>query len=133
MERARSRNWDGPRKHSSTSCAGSWSRPTSGETKLASRSERVLLTGSGGFTGRPLAERLRHDGHQVVGLTRHPGEAGEMSGDLCDAAWVRKVVGEIKPSIVLHLAGITTTLHADISEVYAINVVGTVNLLAALA
>lgn len=100
---------------------------------MASRSDRILLTGSGGFTGRPLAERLRGDGHAVIGLTRHPGEAGEVAGDLCDAAWVRKVVGEIKPSVVLHLAGITTTLHADIGEVYAINVVGTVNVLAALA
>lgn len=56
-----------------------------------------------------------------------------MSGDLCDAAWVRQVVGEVKPSVVLHLAGITTTLHADIGELYAINVLGAVNLLAALA
>ena len=56
-----------------------------------------------------------------------------MSGDLCDAAWVRKVVGEVKPSVVLHLAGITTVLHSDISEIYAVNVLGTVNLLAALA
>ena len=54
----------------SRSFARSWSRPTSGETRLASRSERVLLTGSGGFTGRPLAARLRQDGHEVFGLTR---------------------------------------------------------------
>ena len=40
-------------------------RPTSGGTKLGSRSERVLITGGAGFTGRPLAERLRQDGHDV--------------------------------------------------------------------
>ena len=100
---------------------------------MASRFDRILLTGSGGFTGRPLAERLRSEGHEVIGLTRHPGEAGEVSGDLCDASWVRQVVAATKPTAALHLAGITTTLHADIGEVYSVNVVGTVNLLAALA
>ena len=34
---------------------------------------------------------------------------------------------------MVHLAGITTTLHADIGEVYSVNVVGTANLLNALA
>jgi nucleoside-diphosphate-sugar epimerase len=100
---------------------------------LASRFDRVLLTGSGGFTGRPLAERLRRDGHEVIGLSRDPGEAGEFSGDLCDANWLQRVVADIKPTVVVHLAGITTTLHANIGEVYSVNVVGTVNLLAALA
>lgn len=100
---------------------------------MASRSDRILLTGSGGFTGRPLAERLRADGHTVIGLTRHPGEAGELAGDLSNADWVRQVVADVKPTLVLHLAGITTVLHADIGEVYAVNVLGTANLLAALA
>lgn len=100
---------------------------------MASRSDRILLTGSGGFTGRPLAARLRADGHTVLGLTRHPGEAGEYSGDLASVDWVRQVVADIRPTVVVHLAGITTVLHADISEIYSANVVGTVNLLAALA
>jgi len=100
---------------------------------LAFRSDRILLTGSGGFTGRPLTERLRGEGHSVVGLTRHPGEAGEVSGDLSSADWTRRAVADIEPTVVLHLAGITTMLHADISEIYSVNVVGTVNLLTALA
>lgn len=100
---------------------------------MARRSDRILLTGSAGFTGRPLAERLRSDGHDVVGLARYPGEAGEVFGDLRDADWVKQVVAEVKPTAVLHLAGISATLHADIGEIYSTNVVGTANLLAALA
>jgi nucleoside-diphosphate-sugar epimerase len=99
---------------------------------LAHRTDRVLLTGSAGFTGRPLAERLRSDGHDVVGLARYPGEGGAVCGDLCDADWVQQVVAEIKPTVVLHLAGISATLHTDIED-YSVNVVGTANLLAALA
>ena len=84
----------------------SWSKPTSGEINLDFRSDRILLTGSEGFTGHPLAPRLRHEGHHVIGLTRHPGEAGELSGDLCDADWVRRVVADVKPTVVVHLAGV---------------------------
>ena len=32
--------------------------------KLGPRSERVLITGGAGFTGRPLVERLRQDGQR---------------------------------------------------------------------
>lgn len=99
---------------------------------MARRSDRILLTGSAGFTGLPLAERLRTDGHDVVGLARYPGEAGAVFGDLRDSDWVKQVVAEIKPTAVLHLAGISATQHADIGELYSANVVGTANLLAAL-
>lgn len=100
---------------------------------LGSRSERILLTGSGGFTGRPLAQRLRADGHHVTGMTRLPGEAGEHAGDLCDADWVKAVVRGVDPTVVIHLAGITTVQHANVSEIYSANVIGTVNLLTALS
>lgn len=100
---------------------------------MASRSDRILLTGSGGFTGRPLVERLRNDGHEVIGLAHHPGEAGQFRGDLRNADWVRSIVADIKPTVVLHLAGITTVLHADAGETYSANIVGTVNLLSSLA
>jgi GDP-6-deoxy-D-talose 4-dehydrogenase len=100
---------------------------------LASRSDRILLTGSAGFTGRPLAERLRNDGHEVIGLAHFPGEGGQFRGDLRNADWIRSVVTDIKPTVVLHLAGITTMLHADAGEIYSANVVGTVNLLSSLA
>ena len=100
---------------------------------MGSRSERILLTGSGGFTGRPLAERLRREGHEVIGITRHEGEGGQFAGDLCVADWTKGVVAQINPTVVLHLAGITTMQHADAGEIYAVNVTGTVNLLAALA
>lgn len=100
---------------------------------MASRSDRILLTGSRGFTGRPVAERLRKDGHEVISLARHPDQIGQLRGDLRSADWVRSVVADIKPTVVLHLAGIATALHADTSEIYTANIVGTVNLLSSLA
>jgi nucleoside-diphosphate-sugar epimerase len=100
---------------------------------LVARSERVLLTGAGGFTGRPLAARLRQDGHQVFGVTRPPAGDGEIEGDLRDYGWIHSTVSEIRPTIVIHLAGIATPLHGNIGEIYTVNVAGTANLLSVLA
>jgi nucleoside-diphosphate-sugar epimerase len=100
---------------------------------LDSRSERILLTGSGGFTGRPLAERLRQDGHEVFGITRTPAARFETQGDLCDTGFVRQTVAGMCPTVVIHLAGIASPMHGTISEIYSVNVAGTANLLDALA
>jgi nucleoside-diphosphate-sugar epimerase len=100
---------------------------------LVSRSERILLTGSGGFTGRPLAARLRQDGHAVFGITRTPAEERERQGDLCDTDFVHRAVTEIRPTVVIHLAGIASPLHRNLGEIYSVNVAGTANLLNALA
>jgi nucleoside-diphosphate-sugar epimerase len=106
--------------------------PISGETSLASHSERILLTGSGGFTGRPLAAKFRQDGHDVFGLTHTPATIGEVQGDLRDEEWVHKTVQEVRPTLVVHLAGIATPLHGSIGEIYSVNVAGTANLFSAL-
>jgi nucleoside-diphosphate-sugar epimerase len=100
---------------------------------LASRSERIFLTGSGGFTGRPLAARLRQNGHDVFGSTHTPATSGETQGDLRDEKWIDRTVQEIRPTVVIHLAGIATPLHGSIGEIYSINVAGTANLFSALA
>lgn len=97
---------------------------------MDSRSERVLLTGSGGFTGRPLVARLREDGHEVIGLTKGPGAEDEITGDLLDRDWVHRIVAETQPTVIIHLAAVSSTQHAH-SSAYSINVDGTANLLSA--
>ena len=94
---------------------------------MVSRSERVLLTGSGGFTGRPLAARLRRGGHRVFGLTKGPPSSDEIQGDLLNRDWVQRTVAEIQPTVIIHLAAISAT-QAE-GEVYSVNVEGTANLL----
>lgn len=99
---------------------------------MASRSERVLLTGSGGFTGRPLAARLRQDGHDVFGLTKGPATGGETTGDLLDRDWIRRTVTEIRPTVIIHLAAVSATQQTD-RNAYSVNADGTANLLSAAA
>lgn len=100
---------------------------------MAPHSEIVLLTGADGFTGRHLATRLRAEGMRVFGATRYPSGPEEVKMDLSDGASVAAAVAKVSPDVVVHLAGITTALHANVAEIYAVNTVGTANLLSALA
>ena len=100
--------------------------------KLGSRSERALITGGAGFTGRPLAERLRQDGHDVFPISHRPGDPCGPNVDLCDFDAITHALTKIRPSAIVHLAGIASPTHSKVGEMYANNVVGTANLFAAL-
>ena len=96
---------------------------------------RALVTGIAGFTGRHLAEELTRAGHDVVGLT-HAGGAtgpGTLACDLTDAAALNAAVQQLRPEVVVHLAAISFVAHGDADAIYRTNVVGTRNLLSALA
>jgi GDP-6-deoxy-D-talose 4-dehydrogenase len=84
---------------------------------------KILLTGADGFTGRVFAGMATTAGHRVVGL----------QANLTDALALREEVLREAPDSVLHLAAISFVGHADENAFYAVNVVGTTNLLAALA
>jgi GDP-6-deoxy-D-talose 4-dehydrogenase len=100
--------------------------------KLGVRSERVLITGGTGFTGRPLSERLRQDGCDVVSLTHGAAGPHALNVDLRDFDATVKALTTSQPSAVVHLAGIAAVSHGNISEIYAANVTATANLFAAL-
>jgi GDP-6-deoxy-D-talose 4-dehydrogenase len=83
----------------------------------------VLLTGSDGFTGRHFADQARSAGHVVFPL----------KADLTDKGAVHREVREMAPDSVVHLAAISFVGHPDSVAFYAVNVIGTMNLLSALA
>ena len=89
---------------------------------------RVLVTGHTGFKGTWLALWLGVLGAEVTGFARREG------GDVTDAAAVRAVVAECRPEVVFHLASVATVQlgYEDPAAVYAVNVVGTANLLQAV-
>jgi GDP-6-deoxy-D-talose 4-dehydrogenase len=91
----------------------------------------ALVTGSEGFTGHYLVAELRRAGYEVVGLTHAP-DHGKVA-DLCDREAVRQVVHDVSPDVVVHLAAIAFVAHGDAEAIYRTNVVGTRNLLEALA
>lgn len=99
---------------------------------------KVLVTGINGFTGRYVAEALAAKGHRVAGLIRAdsqdvPDIDVVYRADLSDMNTLREVVADAAPDRVIHLAAVSFVSHENVAEVYETNVVGTVNLLTALA
>lgn len=100
---------------------------------------RTLITGAAGFTGRYLASELARLGHEVHGLVHilpdRPveGAVAVHEADLADLEAVRRVVAEVQPDKIVHLAAIAFVAHDDVEALYRSNIVGTRQLLEALS
>ena len=103
---------------------------------------RILITGVDGFTGRYLAPALAAEGHEVHGLVQRapepdqpvqPGVHALHACDLLDPAGLMRVVDQVRPDKVAHLAGIAFVGHGDVGAIYSTNLIGVRHLLAALA
>lgn len=96
--------------------------------------KRVLITGIRGFTGRYMAAELAANGYEVIGLGSQPGESLDYRhADLADAGALRRVLAELQPDVVVHLAALAFVGHGDANAFYQVNLIGTRNLLEALA
>lgn len=106
---------------------------TGSRSKMGERS--ALVTGAHGFTGRYLCQSLRAKGYRVSEWTHHKDsdDPSAVCVDLVDADAVRCAVGRTGPDVVVHLAAISFPAHGDAGEIYQSNILGTRNLLAALA
>lgn len=87
----------------------------------------ILVTGSAGFAGGHLAERLAASGARVVGWSRQ-------DVDLLDRDSVRRQIAELKPSEVYHCAGAPHVAHSwsDTTRPLRSNVLATHHLLDAI-
>lgn len=83
----------------------------------------VLVTGCNGFTGRYVLYELESSGFEVV----------QCSADLRDYDALLHLVRQSKPNYVIHLAAMSFVGHRDVNEIYQVNLIGTINLLQALA
>ncbi|HYP82111.1 GDP-mannose 4,6-dehydratase [Variovorax sp.] len=84
---------------------------------------KLLLTGSNGFTGRPFRHHAQVAGYEVLPL----------HADLLDTDALTREVQSVQPDYVVHLAGIAFVGHSREEAFYGVNVLGTTNLLDALA
>jgi nucleoside-diphosphate-sugar epimerase len=91
-----------------------------------------LITGLRGFTGRYAADELKSAGYEVLDLVRRV-DGIEIPIDLLDRESLRQAIAEMAPDVVLHLAAIAFVDHGDAEAIYRTNIVGTRNLLEALA
>lgn len=96
---------------------------------------KALITGIKGFTGRYVAAELQAHGWDVWGVGSQPDAADSHYHcvDLLDAPGLSAVVADVRPDVVVHLAAIAFVGHGDADAFYRVNLLGTRNLLAALA
>ncbi len=103
---------------------------------MANPSERqrpvALVTGSQGFTGGYVTAELRAAGYDVVGISHEPAQS-VLVIDLCDHDALTHAIAQTQPDVVIHLAAIAFVAHGDVEAIYRTNIVGTRNLLEALA
>lgn len=96
---------------------------------------KALITGSEGFTGKYLAAELENHGWEVWrtdNLNLPDGDRYRKS-DLCEPVTLKRVIDEIKPDAVVHLAAIAFVGHEDPGMIYRVNLIGSRNLLALLS
>lgn len=73
---------------------------------------RVLITGASGFAGGWLAQACAGAGDEVVGASRsgevRPGAGSGVAVDLRDPAAARKLLHDVQPDVVYHLAALSS-------------------------
>ncbi len=86
---------------------------------------RALVTGGKGFVGHWLASHLEAHGDEVVII--------DIETDVADGAAVRRVMADVDPQAIYHLAAMTHVGESweDPSQVLKVNVLGTAEILAA--
>lgn len=106
---------------------------------MISENSRVLVTGSTGFVGGRLVPKLVKRGYDVYSLERYVtgryvlGQERDVKtvfGDLKEYFMVRRMIREVQPEVVVHLAAISAVAYSydHPHENIETNLLGTVNL-----
>ncbi len=93
---------------------------------------KVLVTGSNGFCGKHLTRLLANEGYEVhsTGVSHHPAERYHDLPDCTRTEPLARILGEVRPHYVFHLAGVS--FEGDPQIVYQVNLQYAVALLNAM-
>jgi len=98
---------------------------------------RILVTGSSGFIGTNMIEHLlKRECTELLGLDVHPPKVSDHQRfwsrcDLLDKDHLSTIVGDFRPTHIIHLAGRTDMEGKSVDD-YAANHIGTEQLIAAI-
>ena len=100
------------------------------------KNKKCLVTGSNGFIGRHLVDRLHKEEAIVYSLNRTSSRVKTYQQyivDIRDSLAIHKVIQEIKPEYIFHFAGSTLRESPEQTHLIDINAFGTKNVLNALS
>jgi GDP-6-deoxy-D-talose 4-dehydrogenase len=97
-------------------------------------SQRALITGRFGFTGKHLAQFLELRGWEVFGLdpTENPNPGATPAIDINDTGSVIQRLTEVRPTHIVHLAALSHVV-GDPLAFFRVNLLGTESLMEAIA
>ena len=100
---------------------------------MDSLSNKVLITGINGFTGKYLSSHFTSLGYEVFGIVNNKtSEKNIFACNLLEKEKLSQIITDLQPNIVIHLAAISFVGHPNIEDFYNVNVIGTQNLLEAI-
>ncbi len=94
--------------------------------------KKVLITGIDGFTGWHLSEYLKQSGYEVYGTSLKKEVGNVYKCDVKDKSDIRRVLQNVEPNFIIHLAAISFVGYDNYENFYKVNTLGTVNLLDSL-
>src|SRR3989344_2895301 len=100
------------------------------------KDKKVLVTGANGFIGRHLVKRLKSEKAEIFSIDREKSDikgVKHFSADITDHEKIKKIVEEIKPDYIFHLAANTSRDDSEEIILMEVNFHGTENLLNALS
>src|SRR5882724_4434269 len=94
-------------------------------------SSTVLVTGSSGFVGRHVMNRLVASGRRAIGLDPQFSKTTQVIDDLSDRTTLRDLIAREKITHIIHAGGVSgpMVMADDPAGILAINVTGSMNLL----
>ena len=94
-------------------------------------SNLTLVTGSSGFVGRVVMQRLAAAGQRAIGLDPVPAPTTQIIDDLSDRPRLRELLQRERVTHIIHAGGVSgpMVMADDPAGVVAINVTGSMNLL----
>lgn len=90
---------------------------------------KAIIFGANGQDGFYLAQLLKREDIEVIGISRH-GDG--LIGDVADFQFVENVIKESQPEYIFHLAANSTTRHEALFDNHAAICTGTLNILEAV-
>jgi nucleoside-diphosphate-sugar epimerase len=94
--------------------------------------KKILITGIDSFTGKYLSNYLKNFNYDIYGTSLHREEEKIYKCDITNFSDLERVIINIKPNYIIHLAAISFVGYKNYENFYKINTIGSINLLETL-